>query len=814
MVDTQELHESARRAELAIQEAKAAAVRAGLSGNYVSPKGPLTAFAFELEGLESVLHVREIEQSLRDIEGIQVTIIYPSKTAWVSAPDSLQPSEIIAVFAEHGVRAELTQSSLHRRAQRLEVRRTQKYRHSEPEREETRTRTREDDTDVLFTARSLITRTRLIVSLVLALPVLLLSFFASLQFDYWQWLCLFLSTPVVTWGAWPFHRAMAAGLRRGLSALDSASSVAISAAYIWSAIMLVWTPAGNIGYHATSQWFVSKRDVIGNGEIFFDVACGITVLLLLGRVLGRRTQASLLDVTKLGHLADVTVVRKDPRTGKPMKKIIPVHEIRVGDDIIVPTNGVIPSDGQVVGGAAEVQSGIIGSGITKVKVHSQVYAGSVNRGGPLKIRVQRTGSRTRHAAVRRWVLESSRYQNRSAQLATRSASLLVPWALTAACANFGLWWLIGGNLSAAFATSLAILACVAPVALALSTPLAMRHGLESAARQGILIRSMEKLRDIDGITTIIFNRLGTLSQGEMKVETVTAAMGENPELVLRVAGALAIESDHPSSRALVRAAREARDAGTGGDIPHWIEVTHLTMSEDGSFSGMVEIPAGNELRTCTATLWRPRELSDLNGRLANAAVTGGTPLVVSWRGRPRGVITLLDKVKDDAVNAIAELEGMGVETVMLTRDTYPVARRFADNLGISRVLAGIGPARKEATVRSVHARGATVALIGDSTVLSSLRVADVGVLVGADTLDFPEADVVLLREDVSGVVDMLKIARKVSALADQNIVLSWAYNGVAMVLSAAGLVHPMAATMMMIGSSLLIEYRSNRARHA
>lgn len=187
--------------------------------------------------------------------------------------------------------------------------------------------------------------------------------------------------------------------------------------------------------------------------------------------------------------------------------------------------------------------------------------------------------------------------------------------------------------------------------------------------------------------------------------------------------------------------------------------------------------------------------------------------MVSWRGKPRGVITLLDKVKDDAVEAVAELESMGVDTVMLTRDTYPVARRFADNLGISNVLAGIGPTRKEATVRSVHARGATVALIGDASVLSSLRVADVGVLVGADTLDFPEADVVLLRDDVMAVVDMLTISRKVSALADQNIVLSWVYNVVAMVLSAAGLVHPMAATMMMIGSSLLIEYRSNRAGH-
>jgi cation-transporting P family ATPase len=360
---------------------------------------------------------------------------------------------------------------------------------------------------------------------------------------------------------------------------------------------------------------------------------------------------------------------------------------------------------------------------------------------------------------------------------------------------------------------------VAPVALALSTSLAMRFGIEKSARRGVLVRNGDTMRELVDVNAIIFNRVGTLSQGDMTVETVTAARGENPELVLRVAGALAMESRHPVSRALVRASREARDAGTGGEeVPHWIDVSHAHITKDGSYTGLIEIPLKNgdgdiEMRQVDATLWRPRDLSSLEGKLATAATSGGTPLVVSWKHKPRGVITLYDSVKDDAANAVADLEKMGVETVMLSRDTYPVARRFADNLGISKVLAGIALGKKEIAVRSVHARGANVALVGETSVLDCMRVADVGILMGnPESLGFAEADVVVLRDDVSSIPELFGLARRVTAVADRNIMFAWVYNVVAMSLSVMGVVHPMAATIMMIGSSLVIETLSNRVR--
>lgn len=278
-------------------------------------------------------------------------------------------------------------------------------------------------------------------------------------------------------------------------------------------------------------------------------------------------------------------------------------------------------------------------------------------------------------------------------------------------------------------------------------------------------------------------------------------------------------------RPLVRAAREARDAGAGGeDIPHWIDVAHAEIDADGNFTGLVELPAVSSDGTVTKTqveavLWRPRTMSDLGGRLAAAVVSGGTPLIVRWKGKDRGVISLHDAVKGDAQEAVEQLEDMGVETVMLTRDTYPVARRYADRIGVSRVLAGIAPARKPHTVRSLHTQGATVGMVGDSSVLPTLRVADIGILMGDDDetdhialSGHDGVDIIVLRRDVSAIPQLIAQSRRVCRIIDQNIIFAWGYNAVALLASVAGVLHPMAATVLMLGSSLLIEARSNSAR--
>lgn len=843
----------------AIREAKQAAALAGLSTDssdgvesqrLASREGAeLTSFGLVLEGIKSAAAARDVEKALERTPGVRASLVYTNSIAWITAPTSVPPEVIIEKLRHMGVKAELTQGSLRRRADRLiapqvhhqrkpsptsmldKLKRTRRtIVEDAPERLAART-VEDDSTDVLFTARELLTKSRFFISLVLAIPVLVLNYVPSWQFDYWQWVCFGLATPVVLWGAWPFHRAAIGGLRRRMSALDAASAAAVLAAYGWSAIMLLLTPAGDIGWMSQPRWFAYDYSSILEGELFLDVACGMTVLLLGGRLAMLKSRSSLVEQARREHKAtmhEVTVVRKAGSSAAAVKQVVPVQELRVGDDILVPTGGVIPCDGHVVGGASKVASGMLRAAVDSemeqretrtVKVNSKVYAGSTNLGGPLKIRVRHTGSATRLAAMLRWIDESSAYQNRSAQIATKSASLLVPWAFILAVTDFCLWLLIGGNYNVAFATALAILACVGPVSLAISAPLATRYGIEAGARKGILIRNTETMRVMERVDTVIFNRVGTLTKNTMSVETVIANEKENPELVLRVAAALAMESEHPVSKALVKAAREARDQGTGGeDIPHWIEVSQAHVDDNGTFSGLLEIPmdspdGGRELRQVEANLWRPRDESDLQGRLALAISTGGTPLVVNWKGRPRGVIIMHSDPKDDAMDAIDELENMGIETVMLTRDAYPVARRFANFMGISKVLAGIAPGKKTIAVRGVHTRGNVVGMVGDSSVRESLNVADVGLLVQpGEEFDVPEADVVLLRQDVMAIPKAFTLARRVGQLVDRNLLLTWVYNIVAMALAAAGLLPPMAATVLMLCSSAVTEISSLRAK--
>lgn len=856
--------------DTAIAEAKAAAQKAGIPGTIDADESPqvrlarrkggaYTSFTLELEGLDSAVAVSAIEEELRQLRGVRATVVYESATAWVTAPDDVSPDEIAEVFAHHGVRAFLTHATLRRRAERLEQQKRvvthrrqtkskkfgpgklQTKRREAMQREEQLARQsgwlRSDDTtqprtaraelsaDVLFTPRELLTRKRLIGSALLSLPVFVLCYLTDLQFPYWQWVCLALSIPVVTWGAYPFHRATFAGLRQGMSALDAASSIAVTVAFLWSLTLLVLTPAGDPDWRFRPQWLARDYSPMSSGDLFFDVACGVTVFMLFGGLFIRRSRHSLLDdvtAERDSFATVVTAVRKCTSSGKTKHVEIPVQEIREGDDIIVPSGVKIPVDGRVIGGAAEVIPGLFANyraTRVQVKVGTFVHAGGLVVGSPLKIRVAKTGSKTRLAAIYRWIVDATNSQNRSALLATRTASLLVPWALGIAAVDFILWWLISGNINSAMASALAILAGVGPVALALSTEVATRLGVEQTARKGMLLRNAEKIRELDEIDTVIFNRVGTLSKPEMVVATLTAAEGENPELVMRVAGALSMESEHPVAKALVRASREARDAGAGGEeIPHWIDVAHLRVTPAGDLIGSIEIPLKNsdgeaETRQTEASLVRPRDLSGLPARLATAAVGGGVPIVVSWKGKARGVITLNHDNKDDAVDAIQALEMMSLDTVMLTRDMYPVARRFADRLGMSRVLAGIALQRKSLAVRSVHTQGATVAMVGDLAVRDCLRVADVGILMAEGfRLDVPEADVVLLRDDVSVIPQLMTIARRVSALVDRNLWFAWTYNFVVITAAVLGILHPMAATLLTIGFTLVIEARSNAVR--
>ncbi|QXB17513.1 ATPase, P-type (transporting), HAD superfamily, subfamily IC [Corynebacterium coyleae] len=827
-----------------IEEARHAARQAGidpgtatwdLDGELVRPNA---SYAFELEGIEDGPQLTDIAEALEALPGVSARLVYPTKMAWVTAPASTPLVELTDTIESFGVTATVTDSTLQRRAhgrywQEHPMPRRAKHRRNEEANLLARaqgfvrpvSRRSRREGDVLFTARDLVTPTRLVVAVLLTIPVLLLTYIPSLDFPGWQWVCFALATPVALWCASPFHRAMAGGVRRGISALDGASSIAILASYVWSFAMLLFTSVGDIGYTTTGSWMPLRMS--DSPELYFEVSCTVTTLLLFGRYFSMQVRTDLreeLESRRPGAEDVYNVDHRDKR-GTPSPEALPATEIRRGDDVTLTAGHIIPVDGEVVGGSGRIGGELVDTHRDQIlKVGSIVTAGSVLASGEIKVRAARVGHTTLLAAVQRWLDDASRHQNAATMVSTRSAGLLIPTAYVIAVLNFGLWLLFNGNINTAAATSLAILVVVAPVSLAISPALAMRQGLDSAVRHGMLVRDGNALRTLADTDMVVFNRVGTLVKPEMHVETVTAVRGESTELVLRIAGVLSADSDHPASKAIVKAARGARDARSGDPrIPDWIEANGDTFSPDGEFGGPITATWGTgenaRSETFAASLWRPTNLSQLHGKLSVAATTGGTPVVVRWGGRDRGVITLYDPAKDDAIQAIDRLESMGVETVMLTRDTYPVARRFADFLGISQVLAGIHGLDKPHAVRALHTQGSNVAMVGDASVLPTLRVADSGILFAEDDLAgtkeprwSDDAEVVLIREDVMSVPQLIEHAQRVKRIANSNLAFAVAYNATAVVLAAAGALPPVGATLLMLGSSLFIEAKSRRAR--
>ena len=833
-----------------IEQARRAAKLAGIDPDAIrgsvddedAPRRANASYAFELGGLTDGPQLADIEEALEAIPGVDAQLVYPTSMAWVTAPTTVDPLKLAGVIESFGVSAEMTDSTLRRRAlmhetidrrsPRLSTRgMSGQLRKRRKDAQATltaareagfvrRTRSQAASGDVLFTARDLVTPTRLITAIVLSIPVVVLSYIPEIQFPGWQWLCFALATPVALWCALPFHRAMAGGVRRGLSALDGASSVAVLAAYIWSAAALAFTSAGDIGWVSSGGWLPTRR---GNEmEIFLDVACGVTALLLVGRYYSKRVGGSLVDQMR-SYAPDPETKYEVARRGSSESQWLTLSEINRGDDVVVGSGAIIPVDGEVIGGTARLSHVLTSVNLQpSVGVGDSVAAGAMVEHGSVKIRAQRTGHATRWSSVSRWVEEASRRENAATMVSTRSASLLIPAAYVLAVVDFGMWWLITGDLNAAFSTALAILAVVAPVALAISPALATRHGIEAAARNAVLVRDGITLRRLADVDTVVFNRVGTLVEPEMNVETVTAARGEDSEMVLLVAGALLVESSHPAARAIVAAAREAKGHGA----PWRVDLEEVELGADGTTKGRVTLRpvvdgrvADDDASThLDALLWRPLNMSRLSGRLALAATSGGAPIVVRWKGKDRGVITLHDPAKQDAAEAVDRLEAMGTTTVMLTRDTYTVGRRFANMLGITSVLAGITAQDKAAAVRQLHTRGANVAMVGSTSVLDVIEVGDVGILYAED--EFFEGrfkateegvDAVVMRDDVMAVPQLIEHGRRVSRIIDSNMAFALIYNAAAVGLAMFGVLPPMGATLFMLGSSLIIEQRSLRA---
>jgi Cu+-exporting ATPase len=674
-------------------------------------------------------------------------------------------------------------------------------------------------------------RPRLIVAAVLTVPVFLISMVPAFQFPHWGWVAGALALPVVSWAAWPFHRAAAINARHLASTMDTLVSLGVVAAYVFSAWQLLAEP--RLTEHPGMEGMES-------GGLYFEVAAVVTTFLLLGRYLEANAKQKAGDALKaLLNLGakDATVLR-----GGAEHKI-PAGQLQVGDLIVVRPGEKIATDGLVVEGSSAVDTSLVTGESVPVEVgpDSNVTGATINTSGRLLVRATRVGSETTLAQMARLVSQAQTGKAPIARLADRISAVFVPVVLVIAVLTFAAWLLLTGpatsqaELRAAFTAAVAVLVIACPCALGLATPVGLLTGTGRGAQLGILIKGPQVLEDTRTVDTILLDKTGTVTSGKLAVaatQAFTGLDGISESEVLRLAGAVEAASEHPIAHAIAAAALAEQTAGPARTVPSAHAVpTHPSHHDDGGGLPAVEhfrsAPGGGVVGTVEGravvagrTGWLEENgvpISVAQHRaLAAAEATGATAIWVALDGTAAGIISLRDTVKEGSAAAISRLKALGLRPILLTGDNAAVAAQVASAVGISPddVYAGVLPAGKVEAVRKLQAGGATVAMAGDGVNdAAALAQADLGIAMGSGTdVAIEAADLTVMGNDLGQVAQAIELSRRTLATIKTNLFWAFFYNAIGIPVAALGLLNPMIAGAAMAASSVLVVANSLRLR--
>ncbi|MFH9230633.1 heavy metal translocating P-type ATPase [Streptomyces globisporus] len=643
-------------------------------------------------------------------------------------------------------------------------------------------------------------RQRLVVSAVLATPVVLLAMVPALQFDFWQWLSLTLAAPVVVWGGLPFHRAAWTNAKHGAATMDTLVSLGTLAAFGWSVWALFLGDAGLPGMRHGFDLTVARADA--TSTIYLEVAAGVITFILLGRYLEarakRKSGAALRALMHLGA-RDVAVLRG----GREVR--VPASTLVVGDRFVVRPGEKIATDGTVVEGSSAVDASMLTGESVPVEVTAgdTVTGATLNAGGRLVVEATRVGADTQLARMAELVEDAQNGKASAQRLADRISAVFVPIVITLALATLGYWLGNGAGLTAAFTAAVAVLIIACPCALGLATPTALMVGTGRGAQLGILIKGPEVLETTRRVDTIVLDKTGTVTTGRMTLQTTHTT---HTTEALRIAGALENASEHPIAQAVATAATTAT-----GPLPTPEDFTNIPgLGVQGTVEGHAVL------------VGRPRLLADagiplppaLSRALEEDEAHGRTVVAVAWDGEARGVFGVADAVKDSSAAAVAELRALGLEPILLTGDNRAVAEAVAREVGIDTVHAEVLPEDKVNVVKRLQAEGRVVAMVGDGVNdAAALATASLGLAMGTGTDAAIEAsDLTLVRGDLKVTADAIRLSRRTLATIRGNLFWAFGYNVAALPLAASGLLNPMIAGAAMAFSSVFVVTNSLRLR--
>ena len=659
-----------------------------------------------------------------------------------------------------------------------------------------------EEADVAGEAAAL--RQRLLVSLLLAVPVVVLAMVPVLQFRNWQWASLALASPVAVWGAWPFHRAALVNARHGAATMDTLISVGVAAAYLWSLYALFFGSAGRPGMRMGFTWLAHGS---GADATYLEVASGVTALILLGRYLEarakRRSGAALRALLSLGA-KDVAVLRD----GGEMR--VPVGQLATGEEFVVRPGEKIAADGIVASGRSAVDTSMLTGEPVPAEVGpgDAVTGGCVNAGGRLVVRATRIGADTQLAQMARLVAEAQAGKAPVQRLADRISAVFVPVVIGVAIVTMAAWLAAGQSAGAAFTAAVAVLIIACPCAMGLATPTAILVGSGRGAQLGIVIKGPEVLESTRAVDTIVLDKTGTITTGRMSLAEVAAAPGTDVAEVLRLAGAVEDASEHPIAAAIAAGARARLDGG----LP---SVAEFTSHEGLGVTGMVEGHAVAVGRPRWAEWeWALAVPAGLAARASEAEAAGQTVVFAGWDGQVRGLLAVADTIKPTSAEAVRRLRGMGLRPVLLTGDNERAARAVAAQAGIGEVIAGVLPAGKVDAIRRLQGEGRVVAMAGDGVNdAAALAQADLGLAMGTGTDAAIEAsDLTLVRGDLLAVPDAIALSRRTLRIIKGNLFWAFGYNSAAVPLAALGFLNPLIAAAAMAFSSVFVVTNSLRLR--
>ncbi|MEU7208889.1 heavy metal translocating P-type ATPase [Streptomyces sp. NPDC044989] len=737
------------------------------------PTASLVVTDITVGGMTCAACVRRVEKKLAKLDGVTATVNLATGLARVSHPADVAPGDLVTAVEQAGYQAALPVP---------------------PEGDSEAEQVEQEDSE----ARR--ERERLLVTALLAVPVLVLSMVPALQFRNWQWLCFVLTAPVVVWSAWPFHIRALRGLRHSSATMDTLVSLGVVASFSWSVYALFFGGAGEPGMRMSFSLVPSVSE--GMTHLYLEAAVSVPLFVLTGRFLEARAKRG--TGAALRSLAELAAKRVSVRD-EHGERSIPIEQLRVGQVFLVRPGERVATDGRVAEGSSAVDLSLVTGESKPVEVSpgSALVGGAVNEGGLLLVTATAVGADTQLSRITRLVTEAQAGKARAQRLADAVAGVFVPAVLTIAVTVLGFWLGAGADPQAALTACVAVLVVACPCALGLATPTALMAATGRGAQLGVLVSGPQTLEALQHVDTVVLDKTGTLTTGHMTVATTTAlpgALGQDD--VLRLAAAVEQGSEHPIGRAVVAYARRTLQAGP---LP---DVSDFTATPGHGVSGRVD---GHAVEVGAPDGKLPRTLAKA---LATAEEAAHTPVVVQVDGRPKALIAVGDLLRPDAYRAVDRLRRLGIRPVLATGDRRAPADAVAAALRIDEVHARCTPEGKAALVQELKDEGARVAVVGDGVNdAAALAAADLGIAMGSGTdVAIGAADLTLARGDIEALVDAVRLARRTLGTIRANLAWAFGYNVVTVPLAMVGLLDPMVAAAAMSMSSVLVVANSLRLR--